>query len=463
MITRLAFIALLAFPVAAQEPAPASREPKPDFAASIEANKSYAIPAAEIFGFDFLLNQFDRRYFGCCEFHSNTRSIRRNLRSSWVVDRDPFTVNQLGHPYQGSMYHGFARASGLNFWEGLGYTFLGSAFWEVAGETTPPSRNDQITTGIGGAFLGEALFRMANLLLEHEEWSSGWREIGAAVISPPAGFNRLAFGDRFRKPFPSRGPIYFTRLQLGFSGTTGDASGVSTTRLRRNEGLGDFLMEYGLPGKAGYEYSRPFDYFTFQATASTANGFENALTRGLLTGRAYQGSNYRGFAGIYGSYDYIAPQTYRVSATGVSVGTTAQVKLTDSLELLGTLLGGVGYTAAGTIRSSDENDFHYGVAPQALASARLIWRNEVAIDVAAREYYVSRVAAAGRGGHENIARVDATLTWRIHKQHGLSVKFLGNRRDARYPDLADRITQRRETIGVFYTLLGHDRFGAAAW
>src|SRR6476469_7717253 len=78
-----------------------------------ESEKSYAIPAAEIVAFDTLLNLYDRHHFGCCDFDSNIHTIRRNLRSSWVVDRDPFLVNQLGHPYQGSMYHGFARSAGL--------------------------------------------------------------------------------------------------------------------------------------------------------------------------------------------------------------------------------------------------------------------------------------------------------------------------------------------------------------
>ena len=55
------------------------------------------------------------------------------------------------------MYYGFARALGLNFWESLGYTFAGSLFWEITGETTPPSKNDQIMTGFGGSFLGEPL------------------------------------------------------------------------------------------------------------------------------------------------------------------------------------------------------------------------------------------------------------------------------------------------------------------
>ncbi len=441
-----------------------ARAPAPDFTRTIETRKSYAIPAAEIVGFDVLLNQFDRHHFGCCEFNSTARTIRNNLHGSWQVDRDPFTVNQLGHPYQGSMYHAFARASGLNYWEGLAYTFLGSAFWEIAGEATPPSGNDQVNTGIGGSFLGEALFRVANLALERSDWPQWRRELAAAVVSPPVGFNRFAFGDRFDKPFPSRAPAFLSRLQLGFSGTARNEGGISTTRLRGNEALADFYIDYGMPGKRDYEYTRPFDYFNFQATASSANGFENVMTRGLLYGRGYgEGAEtYRGVAGIYGHYDYIAPQTFRVSSTGVSVGTTFEWRPRDYLALQGTVSGGLGYAAAGTIRSTSEDDFHYGVAPTVLVSLRTIFGEHTAFDITAREYYVSRVAAAARGGHENIARVDASLTWVVYKRHAVSIKYLGNRRDATYPDFGKN-TQSRETIGLFYTLLGHDRFGAVDW
>jgi hypothetical protein len=97
----------------------------------------------------------------------------------------------------------------------------------------------------------------------------------------------------------------------------------------------------------------------------------------------------------------------------------------------------------------------------ALAAFRAVFTDRVALDVTGREYYVSKLAAASRGGHENIVRLDAALTWRIHKRHGISIKYLGNRRDASYPD-GDH-TQRRQTIGIFYTLLGQDRFGVYDW
>ena len=97
--------------------------------------------------------------------------------------RDAFKVNQLMHPYQGSIYYGLARSSGLGFWESSAYTFALAAFlWETGGETTSPSINDQVASGVAGAFFGEALFRMASLLLDGGGERPGfWRELGATV------------------------------------------------------------------------------------------------------------------------------------------------------------------------------------------------------------------------------------------------------------------------------------------
>jgi uncharacterized lipoprotein YddW (UPF0748 family) len=80
--------------------------------------------------------------------------------------------------------------------------------------------------------------------------------------------------------------------------------------------------------------------------------------------------------GLYGSYDYIAPQVYRISSTALSLGTTAE--------------------------------------------------------------------------------------WIINPSLAFAVKYMWNRRDAQYPVIGDR-TQTRATLGIFYTLLGHDRFGAYDW
>ncbi|MFA7350323.1 MAG: DUF3943 domain-containing protein [Methylotenera sp.] len=427
------------------------------------ANKSYLIPVAEIIGFDFLLNQFNRRYSGSSDYDSNFSTIRHNLNSSWKDDRDPFNINQLGHPYQGSMYHGFARSAGLNYWESLGYTLAGSAFWEIAGEKVPPSKNDMLSTGFGGSFLGEALFRMSNLVLEKGGSSpSFWRETGAAIISPSAGFNRYALGDRFDAVFASNDAAYYSRLQFGISNTIhGDLS--TTAEIKRNDAQLDFLMGYGLPGKPGYAYTRPFDYFVFQSTASSANIFESVMTRGLLFGRDYQvGENYRGLWGLYGSYDYISPQTFRISSTALSLGTTGQLWLSESVALQGTVMGGVGYAAVGTNNGKTAQDYHYGVAPQGLAALRVIFGKKASVDFTGREYFVSDVDNIHKGGHDNIVRADVAFTYRVYRKHAVTIKYQWNQRDATFPDIGDK-KQATGTLGIFYTFLGHDGFGEIDW
>ena len=449
----------------ASEPAPRDPDkPKLDFSTDSGARKSYFIPAAEIVGFEAILNLVNRRD-PSGDYKSNLSTFNQNLHSSWVVDDDPFRTNQLGHPYAGSIYHGFARSAGLNYWEAFAYTFAGSALWETAGERVPPSRNDQINTGIGGSFLGEALFRLSKLMIEHGgDTPPLWRELGAAAISPSTGFNRLVYRDRWDAIFASHNPAYYSRLQLGLSGTANNAQGTSTTQLKRSEALADFSIDYGLPGKPGYSYTRPFDYFNLQATASSANGFENLMTRGLLVGRDYEeGTNYRGIWGLYGSYDYIAPQIFRVSSTALSLGTTAEWRLFNSIALQGTGLVGIGYAAVGTTRANaSELEYHYGLAPQALYALRMIFGEKASLDLTAREYFVSNAAGANRAGRDNIVRVDASYTLRIKRRHAITVKYLGNRRDANFPDLGST-TQSRGTIGIFYTWLGQDGLGNADW
>ncbi|MDA8129003.1 MAG: hypothetical protein M0Z73_09940 [Betaproteobacteria bacterium] len=113
--------------------------------------------------------------------------------------------------------------------------------------------------------------------------------------------------------------------------------GTLPANFRRNELQVDYALDYGLPGSPGYRYLRPFDYFAFQATASSASKIENVMTHGVLVGRGHEaGDSFRGVWGLYGSYDYIAPQMYRISTTALSIGSTAQWWLGKTLSLQGT-------------------------------------------------------------------------------------------------------------------------------
>jgi len=222
-------------------------------------------------------------------------------------------------------------------------------------------------------------------------------------------------------------------------------------------------MAYGLPGKPDYSYKRPFDYFDFEVTAATANVIESIMSRGLLLGTDYAlGNDYRGIWGLYGSYDYVSPQNFRISSTALSLGSTAQWWLSKRIALQGTLLGGVGYGAAGTIRGQGERDYHYGATPQGLLALRMIFGERVALDLAGRGYFVSSVASTEQRGSEHILRGEAAATVRVVGRHALTAKYIASHREANYPDLGQR-HQTLGTVWLFYTLLGDTRFGAVEW
>jgi len=426
--------------------------------------RSFLVPAGDILGFQILLNLFNREYEDGDDYDVTGSSIEDNLRASWRIDRDPFAVNQILHPYQGAMYHGFARSAGLGYWEALGYDFVGSAIWEVAGETVPPSLNDQITTTFGGSFLGEALFRMANAVLASGGSEPGaGREVSAALISPALGFNRLAFGDRFDGVYSSNGAPIFWRAGLGLRhNERGTDLGV-LSNLHDDQPVADFVMDYGMPGKPGYEYDRPFDYFHFEITATTSESSlpENVMVAGLLSGSKYDAGSLRGIWGLYGTYDYITPDVFSVSSTALQFGTTSQLKFTDAVALQGTVLAGVGWAAAGTIADAEiDRNYHYGVCPQSQVALRFIGGRIGMIDVTGSAYYLDGTGSSDRNGHETILRARAAFTVRVYGHHGLTVQYVASSRDADYddPTLTDTL-QEVGSLSLSYTFLSETQFG----
>ena len=445
-------------------------KPKPVSTWGSGDGKSYLVPAVEAPAFLTLLSLYDRHAYpdqtedGKQVYSSTMSSTWDHVRHQhWVIDQDPFAVNQFMHPYQGTIFHGFARSAGLNYWEALAYDNMGSFEWNMAGETDPPSINDQIATGIAGSFFGEALFRMASLLWEDDESDpSFFRKLGGTLISPSAGFNRYVFGNRFRSSFSSGDPAVFSWLQVG-EGLQSDQNdeGVKSTG-NRNQAMATFSLAYGLPGKDGYTYTRPFDYFHFEfdALANSGNTVDNVMIRGLLLGTDYEvGSAIDGIWGLYGGYDYISPYIFRISSTSLSIGTTFQAKLSDPVTLQGSLLAGGGYGAAGNVTPVGQRDYHYGFTPQALAAMRLIFGRWAMLDATERYYYVSGTGSDNLGGNESVHRLNAGFTIRLFGQQAIGFQYIASTRSAHYPGLPDS-HQAVGTVALVYTLLGKTGFGA---
>jgi len=424
--------------------------------------KSYAVPALEIPAFLLSLNIYDRLKYGSADYGTTPDTFQDNLvHQKWKYDTDSFRMNQFEHPLLGSIMYGFARSSGLSFWESWLYSNSGSLLWETAGETTRPSINDLIVTGQAGSLLGEPFFRIANLLLEGGGGDPGfWRKLGATAVSPPTAINRLLFGERFRALYPARSPAAFVYLQ--FMGTSHNTGGSG--QLNKSGGSADLHLAYGLPGKDGYKYTRPFDYFNLEASVNTGrNGLENVMVRGLLAGKKYErGEDFRGVFGVYGSYDYISPTVFRVSNTSASLGTTGQWWLSRNTALQGTLLAGPGYGGGGLVPSQGRRNYHMGLSSQGLAALRLIVDRKLMLDLNVRSYLITGLSSPNSSTSEKIDRGDISLSLLIHGPHAVGLQYVESRRHSTVPFRGEK-HQRVSVVGLSYTLSFDPHFGAVEW
>lgn len=420
------------------------------------SHKSYILPVVEIVAMDAGVNLAARQVMGPAHYEVTPASIRRNLRGPWVVDDDPFEINQFLHPYQGAMYHGIARSNGLGYWPSVAYTFAGSALWEIAGENTPPARNDQIASGIAGSFLGEPLFRIARLLIDRADNGPGlWRMFGSVLASPPTGINHLLVGNPAGSGATDAVPFSDIRVQFGATAT---ANGRSRSVLAVNRPRLAMSMDYGYPGNASYHHERPFDYFRIESSVSS-EGMEQLSARGLIAGADYGAGRVSGIWGVYGGYDYFAPGDFHFSSTSVSFGTTLQASISESLMVQTSALAGGGYAAVKSFERTDDRDYHYGVAPQALAHLRIIGGRRAALDVTAREHVISTLGGFGTNQRDVIFIGDASLAIRVYRRHALGLTYQLAQRTSEFFAVPDH-THARSTVGLFYTFLGSGGFGA---
>ena len=308
------------------------------------------------------------------------------------------------------MYHGIARSNGHGYWPSFAYTFAASALWEIAGETTPPSRNDQIASGLAGSFLGEPLFRISRLLLERADRGPGvWRRLGVVLVSPPTGLNHLLVGDSgarasarrravFRHPRPDRRHRELDR--------------ADRNRCRRWPSTQPRLglsMDYGYPGNASYRHKRPFDYFRIESSVSS-EGLEQLSTRGLIAGADYGAGSPQPACGAS-----TAPTTTSRPTTSTSPARRSRWHDATSAAHPSRwwCRAPVSLAAAMPPRmpldDTSGHESHYGVTPQALANVRVIGGRRAALDVTAHQVLRQWRGGFGTGQRDPIFVGDASL------------------------------------------------------
>ena len=246
--------------------------------------KRFFLAAGEVVFFNMLPWIYGRFLHGD-DYSSITPSTwatnLKNLPSFYrTFDQDSFQVNQVAHPYHGSLYFNSARSNGYSFWQSIPFALGGSLMWETFFENELVDINDVYATTIGGTTLGEVFYRSSRMILDDQATGVArvLRELGALALNPAGAVTRMVTGEMWRTGpnpddrFPS--PLVFV-IDPGYQHVNvGETNqGVLTAELR----YGDAFVG---------AIARPFD--VFDAELELVQGDQTTLTEfrasGLLSG-----------------------------------------------------------------------------------------------------------------------------------------------------------------------------------
>lgn len=167
----------------------------------LHGHKAFWRAGVETAGFNIGLWAFDRYVLKGHYAYISWNTIKENFRHGFEWDDDHLHTNMFDHPYNGSIFFNAGRSNGFNFWQSELFAIGGSAMWEMFMEREYPSTNDIIATPIGGAALGEVLYRTSDLILDDR--STGrerfGRELAAFLVDPMKGINRIVTGAAWKK------------------------------------------------------------------------------------------------------------------------------------------------------------------------------------------------------------------------------------------------------------------------
>lgn len=279
------------------------------------SDKHFWRATAEVMGFNIGLWGFDRFVQHGDFSYISFRSVEENLAHGYNWDNDKLGTNMFAHPYTGSLYYNAARSNGFNFWQSELFSIFGSAMWETFMECEYPSTNDVIATPIGGAVLGETLFRSSDAVLDDR--TTGWerfgREAAAFVLSPMRGINRIVTGEAWR-----------------VRSTTGRVFGRPDVSVRVSAGLKALEFQgmikdthVGFAAQIDVEYGdrfavkskKPYDYFTVRAEVQAMREqpmLSQVEIRGRLLAREFmESSEAHASFGLYQHFDFFDSDTIR--------------------------------------------------------------------------------------------------------------------------------------------------------
>ncbi len=266
------------------------------------------------------------------------RSWARGMTTGFGWDDNNFSVNMFSHPYQGNMYFNAARANGYNYWQGLLFAGAGSYMWECCGESHLPSINDWFNTTLGGAAVGELLYRSSSMVLDNTATGSerAWREVGAFLLNPMRGLTRLVSGQSGRVyPNPldpnDRIPDRLENVMQFGSRLVGE--GYLTDGAEASAFL-DMELVFG--ELASLDRQQPFDFFTLglQLNLSDKQTIGRLQVRGSLWHKAIRDTDrLMSKLLVVQDFDYINTSAYEFGGQSVGLMYLTNRRISDRIRL----------------------------------------------------------------------------------------------------------------------------------
>ena len=443
-------------------------------------HKSFWRAGATVVGFNLGLSAFNRYIKKGHYAYISWHTIKENFKHGFVFDDDNLITNMFAHPYHGNLYFNAARSNGFNFWQSELFAIGGSLMWELFMENEYPSTNDVIATPVGGAAMGEVLYRTSDLLIDDR--AAGWerfgREAAVFILSPMRGFTRIVTGRAWAHR-ATRGrrfglPPISVELGLGMRMLSmHDYRG--TTKVG---GAMQIHLQYG--NKYAETSMMPYDYFSLfmelngmdtQPLVSRVEIIGRLLSRTLVDNPRCQLS-----LGLYQHFDYfdsdtITRKTSRNPAdpcaipyklgTPASVGVGAMVRY---LPVKGTRIEGFmhfnGVALAGVLTDfyrDYHRDYNYGSGFSVKTGLSLsVDRQRLNFSVANQYYWLytrngpnsyknmadhpagQPTGLEGDNGHARFNHFEATTSYRLFSRFYLTLGFDFYKRITNYGDMEFR-------------------------
>lgn len=415
------------------------------------------IPAVQVIGINAGLLAIDKYVFKYDWAVTVGPEVwKKNLKSEWEWDRDRFGVNFVGHPYTGSLYYSAARSNGYNFAASIPFTISGSLMWEYFGEDTRPSTNDIINTPVSGIFFGEILYRLSSNILNDRKRGRQRviREIGAGIVNPMRGINRLLQGKTHRV---SSDTMYQADLLNFF---------IYGGQRRLNEGTmfnsGDqnaFLnlsVYYGDPFEL--RKRKPFDFFELNTEFNFRVGrklLSNITGYGILTGKNRNSKNFKLLYGLFQHYNYWDNSTFELGTITFGGGLVTKIPLNKSAFYNNVYASGVplaGNSARHTPSDTAEyRDYNYGGGLELKLESSFDFRNIITLSFVGYYYRLYNYVGPKEDSHISLIKPGISLT--LYKNFRIGFEqllYINNLNHSYLPDLRLSRTEQKIFLLVYF-------------